>query len=170
MGEPEESDVSKDEGEGTEPTSLSDARLRRADQRRSEALALSMAGATYEQIGDRLGVSPMEAHRIIERAMSSQPDEAVALRRKMENARLDRLQLSIWDDALKGDVKAIDAYLRISQRRSRLNGMDAPLQIELSGHVRMEMEQALDELQQIVLGEVVDRRDDDDWQPPALER
>jgi hypothetical protein len=46
-------------------------------------------------------------------------------------------------------------FLRLSARRARLYGMDAPTQIALSVNIKAEMEAALDDLERVVLGEVI---------------
>jgi hypothetical protein len=76
--------------------------------------------------------------------------------RAVENARLDRAQAAIWAKVLAGDINAGRLFLAISARRSAMNGLDAPKRFELSANVRVEMEQALADLHQVVLGEVVD--------------
>ena len=52
--------------------------------------------------------------------------EAVDQHRALELARLDALQASLWDRAEAGDVKAVNAVLRIIDQRSRLLGLDKP--------------------------------------------
>jgi len=136
-------------------STLSQRRQERDTKQRAEVLSLLMAGLSYDQIAERQGVSNADVRGIIERALASETNTGVATMRAVENARLDRAQAAIWTKVLEGDQKAIQTFLRISQRRSRLNGLDAPMQIELSGSVRFEMEQALNELQEIVLGEVI---------------
>jgi hypothetical protein len=42
-------------------------------------------------------------------------------------------------------------FLQISARRTRLNGLDSPTSVVISPNVRMEMERALADLQQLVL-------------------
>jgi hypothetical protein len=37
---------------------------------------------------------------------------------------------AVWNDALQGDANAVHTALRISERRSRLLGLDAPHSIE----------------------------------------
>ena len=37
---------------------------------------------------------------------------------------------AVWDDVLQGDANAVHTALRISERRSRLLGLDAPHSIE----------------------------------------
>ena len=79
----------------------------------------------------------------------------VAQYRTLENLRLDRVQAAIWPKVLAGDTKAIDTFLRISQRRARLNGLDAPLDVSVSVSIRHEMQTALEQLEQVVLGQVI---------------
>jgi hypothetical protein len=50
--------------------------------------------------------------------------------REIELDRLDRLQRGIWERAKDGDIRAIDAVLRIIDRRARLLGLDAPQKIQ----------------------------------------
>ena len=134
---------------------LSEARRKRDTNRRAEAMSALMAGVSYEMIAERMGISPTEVTAIITRALREKPATGVDLLRDVENARLDRAQSAIWTKVLAGDYRAIQTFLSISQRRAKLNGLDAPLQIEMSHHVKMEMQQALSELQNIVLGEVI---------------
>jgi len=49
--------------------------------------------------------------------------EAVDDHRTTEVARLDALQAALWDDALAGDVAAVDAVLRIVVTRCRVLGL-----------------------------------------------
>ena len=50
--------------------------------------------------------------------------------RHMELARLDMLQVAIWDKCMAGDIPAGNLYIRISKRRSELQGLDAPRRID----------------------------------------
>jgi hypothetical protein len=176
--------MSADESEGgnglVPATDLDAARERRADSHRAEVMSLLMAGMTYEQIGTRLGVTRQAVERVVARAAQAAPDQGVTMRRYVENARLDRAQAAIWAKVLDGDHKAISSFLAISARRARLNGMDAPMEITVSAHVRVEMEAALSELQALVLGidedvgadvwdaEVVGDADGDEGEPSTL--
>ena len=75
--------------------------------------------------------------------------------RAIENERLDVAEAAIWDAVKEGDLKAIAMFLRISARRSRMNGMDAPVRVDLPLGIRAEMEAKLAELRDVVLGEVI---------------
>lgn len=126
--------------------------------RRVEAMSLRLAGLTYEQIGQRLDISKTAALDLVKRGLETAENLNAEQLREIENARLDRAQASIWTKVLDGDIQALDAFLRISARRARLNGMDAPQKVDMNVHIRAEMVQALENLERVVLGEVV--RDD----------
>lgn len=130
---------------------INDARIKRDQAKRSEALSFRMAGLTISQIAERLEVSDTAVSELIGRSLDNLNTPEVEELRSLENARLDRAQAAIWSRVLEGDTKAIDSYLRISQRRSRLNGLDAPIKLDLSVSVRQEMEHALTQLEAVVL-------------------
>lgn len=139
---------------------LDDARRKKEQVRRIEAVSLKLAGLSYEQIGERLGISGSGAKDLVMRTLATAENRAVEAERELENARLDRAQAAIWAKVLEGDLKAVDVYLRISARRARMNGLDAPTKIDLAVSVRQEMHEALANLERIVLGEVISRVDD----------
>lgn len=138
-------------------TNISDKRHARERARRIEAVSLRLAGLTYEQIGERLGITKQGVLDLVTRTLERAENEKAHEMRALEGARLDRAQAAIWSRVLEGDTKAIDTYLRISQRRARLFGLEAPTQIAVAMNVRTEMVQALENLEQIVLGEVISR-------------
>lgn len=149
--------------ESTDHSTKGNRATRRArDQtRRQQALSLRLAGMTYEQIAERLEVSNAGARDMVLRTLERAENRAVDYERGIENQRLDRAQAAIWTKVLDGDLKAIDTYLRISARRAKMNGLDAPTRVDLSVSVREEMEDALQKLEAVVLeGEVI--RDDND--------
>ena len=148
----------------TRRSEIAEARRKRDDANRAEILSLLMAGLSYDQIAERKQMSHSNVVAIVARALSSEPESGIETLRAVENARLDRAQFAIWTRVLQGDDRAIGTFLRISAQRARLNGLDAPLRIEMNAHIRIEMEQALQELQQIVLGEVIpDDYPEADW-------
>jgi hypothetical protein len=104
-----------------------DTRNHERDQR---AWALRLSGATYPEIGAALGVSMQRAQQICARMLKehSVSSEQVETHRATELARLDRMQRAIWPEALKGNLGAVDRSLRLSERRSKLLGLDAPTQ------------------------------------------
>jgi transposase len=150
---------------------LDDVRRKKDSARRMEALSLRLAGLTYEQIAERLDMSKSGAIDLVNRTLNRAENQAVDQMRDLEATRLDRAQAAIWTRVLEGDAKAVDTFLRISQRRAKLFGLDAPTAINLNVGIRNEMEQALTHLQNIVLGKVVSSHyeDSDESPPPAIE-
>lgn len=64
------------------------------------------------------------ASNVVAKALKEQTAEAVGGLRGLENARLDALQVALWDAAMTGDVQAVSAILRIVAARVRLNGLE----------------------------------------------
>jgi hypothetical protein len=98
-----------------------------AAERRTKALALRKAGATFADIGRTLGCSEARAHQIItaelQRLNKERAEQAAEVTR-LELERLDAMQLSIWQKATDGDMEAIDRLLKLMARRAALLGLD----------------------------------------------
>lgn len=124
--------------------------------RRAEAVSMLLAGLTMEQIAERMHISERGVEDLVDRTLARVVNPNAEKLRAVENARLDRSQAAIWSNVLKGDLQAIDTFLRISARRARMNGLDEPTKVNLSVNIRQEMESALAALEAVVLGEVVD--------------
>lgn len=104
--------------------------------RRNEAVRMRLMGVTYEEIARQLGYADRSGARtIVIDALSKQEAESVALLRKVENERLNRVLVGIWPDAIKGKLAAVDRVIRISERLARLNGLDAPISIAVSDDI-----------------------------------
>ena len=136
--------------------------LARAAARRVQAVRLRMSGATYDQVAETCGYSNRSAARqAVMRALTRLEVESVGELRALENARLDADEVvlrTLIGDRNRPDsvrIKAIDSRLRLSARRARLNGMDAPLQVALSAGVTAELEDALAEAAALIEGEVL---------------
>jgi hypothetical protein len=96
-----------------------------ASWRRSEAVRLKAAGHTYEQVAQQLGYANRgTVHRIVQQALHTREAESVDDLRHLELARLDALQAALWPRAMKGDVPAALAVLRVVDQRLRLLGLD----------------------------------------------
>jgi hypothetical protein len=61
----------------------------------------------------------------VAKALREQTAEAVGSLRGLENARLDALQVALWDAAMTGDVKAAAAIVQIVKARVHLNGLES---------------------------------------------
>jgi hypothetical protein len=104
----------------------------KAAARRLQALELRKGGASYRQIGERLGVSDCQAHNDVSRCLdnlSKLADDVAGHLRTMEEARLDALLLAVMPQARQGNLGAVDRVVRIMERRARLLGLDAPTKI-----------------------------------------
>jgi len=131
--------------------------------RQQRALELRIAGMTYSQIGDAIGVGRATAYKYYREALGELLKENVEKMeelRQLELARLDHLQREAETVLRKshvyvsqggkivydGDVKLVDdgptmqaiaTVLRIMERRSKLLGLDQPTKIEQSGSVEV---------------------------------
>jgi len=122
------------------------ARAIKTQERQLEAFKLRRAGATYQEIADRLGYADRgTVHRMVldEMALLSLTyAETVDHVRQMEVARLDDLLLGLMRRLAKLDTlspsehaQVVQAALRIQERRARLLGLDKPTLVEHSGAV-----------------------------------
>ena len=94
--------------------------------RRQQALELRLAGATFRQIAERLGVSLPSAWKHTQAALQQAAQEPTLDVLQLELLRLDRLQTAHWPQALGGNGEAADRVLKIMDRRARLLGLDPP--------------------------------------------
>ncbi|NJM47512.1 MAG: hypothetical protein HC860_16225 [Alkalinema sp. RU_4_3] len=72
--------------------------------------------------------------------------EAQELRR-LEAEKLDRLETALWPIALAGSCKAINSLKGLMERRAKLLGLDASMQLMVEQGVTQELRTALDRLQ-----------------------
>ena len=106
-------------------------------KRRTQAIALRLAGMDYEAIAERLDYSSRgAASKDICRALDSyrkEEEAQVETWRQLESQRLDRLQAAAWAKAVKGDLKAVETVLKVIAQRCKLLGLDMPQRTEVSG-------------------------------------
>lgn len=109
------------------------ARRVKAAERTRQAIALKKAGLSLEAIGQRLGISKAAAGKALHRGLAELRAETLVDAeelRAIEAARLDQAQAAIWPRVLQGNDGAIDRFVRLSQRRAALLGLDAPTKVE----------------------------------------
>jgi hypothetical protein len=91
---------------------------RKRTDRQNEALALRAAGASYQQIGDALGMNKGTAYRLVQRALPSrEPDEQEL---QLDLVRLDQALMSIWPQVRQGDLAAVNTFVKLTDVRERL--------------------------------------------------
>ena len=144
-----------------------EAANRRAD--RVKILALRLAGFSSSQIADQMSMDNRAVEEAIEHTLESTKNRAVSEMRELENQRLDRAQSAIWSEVVKGNMQAINTFLRISQQRSKINGIYAPKKIEMSVGIRNEMENALSELESLMQRQAEDIVDAEVIEPKEIE-
>lgn len=117
-----------------------------AVERQLQALDLRKTGASYPQIARALGYkSPSGAFQAVNAALERVVREPAEEVRALELERLDRLQFAAWPAASQGDVKAIDAILRIMKRRAELLGLDAPTRINVTSTIEAEVDRMIEQ-------------------------
>ena len=100
-------------------------------QKEIKVLELRRVGLTWTRIAEEVGYADHTGayaayKRAIKRTMQQPADEL----RSQELDRIDRLQVAIWPNAMKGDTRAILTIIRLMERRAKLTGLDMPIKIE----------------------------------------
>lgn len=93
--------------------------------KKGQAFELRVAGANYREIAKALGVSVGSAHTYVTEALEELQNanaETVEKLRRMEITRLETIQRSLWTK--KDQPRVADSLIRISERLSRLQGLD----------------------------------------------
>jgi len=108
--------------------------------RRAFVLSKRIAGYKYREIAEmaveHFGVEKLPKHwdaiyayRDVKRELDRQGRQTYLDARKlvrMECDRLDEMLRAIWPEVLDGNLQAIEKALKISERRSKLVGLNAP--------------------------------------------
>jgi hypothetical protein len=99
-------------------------------ERWAKALSLRKAGASYDQIARQLGYADASgAYLAVQKALLATIQEPADELRQMEIERLDMICLAIVAEVKKGHLGAIDRWLKVSERRAKLLGLDAPQKV-----------------------------------------
>lgn len=136
--------------------------------RGARLLRLRAARMTYAQIAQTEGYADAAgARNALIRALQRHEAENVTELRALENLALDDDERALRTIITNGElpatlrIKAIDSRTRLSARRSRLNGLDAPIQVALSAGVAADLDDALAEAEAVLVrGEVIASSDE----------
>jgi hypothetical protein len=105
----------------------------RAAVRRAKALELRIAGMSIRDLAVELGVSSSQAHRDVQRelaALAAASQASAAELRELELARLDvEHARAVEAQAAQPDPRWTRELVRISDRRAKLLGLDAPARV-----------------------------------------
>jgi DNA-binding CsgD family transcriptional regulator len=99
-------------------------------ERRAMALELRKSGAAYREIARQLGVDVHTAHGDVGAELAALREMTVGRAeelRALELERFDRMVAGLWPQIEKGSPPAVTAAIRVSERRARLLGLDAPV-------------------------------------------
>ncbi len=93
-------------------------------------------GQAFHDIAAAVGLnSKQAAYALYQRALREIQDdraETIEAARSFELERLDKIEAAAWIRVDADDPRALDTLLRISDRRARLLGLDAPTKVDLS--------------------------------------
>lgn len=96
------------------------------------AYQLRLSGKTFKEIAQELNYAdPSGAFLAYQRAQAIVSLENLTDWRNLELYRLDALHHSLWYRALGGDIRSVNALLKIFDIRAKLIGLYAPHKIEI---------------------------------------
>jgi hypothetical protein len=107
-------------------------------ERRAIALELRKAGGSYREIARQLSVDVHTAHADVGAELTAIRETTVERAeelRALELQRFDEMTSGLWPQIRAGSPPAVSAAIRVSERRSRLLGLDEPVvtKSELTG-------------------------------------
>jgi hypothetical protein len=99
-----------------------------AVERHIQAFELRKAGASFREVAATLGVSVATAHEDVQRVLAeltAQRAASAAEYVQMELERLDAAQFALFQHLDTGDPQIINAWVKVSESRRKLLGLDA---------------------------------------------
>lgn len=108
-----------------------------AAQRAAKAAGMRMQGYSWDTIAEKLGYKNGSSARMsVQRYTKRLPMESIEELRQSELASLDIAEAALADRIRNGDIKAIEAMLKIKHQRARTTGLysagiDTALDVEL---------------------------------------
>jgi hypothetical protein len=94
--------------------------------RERKGIALRLAGATYEEIGEQLEMSESGAYRLVRRCLDrerARTEEDAETLRQIDLMRVERAILALWAQVKAGHLGAIDRLLRCLDIRAKYLGL-----------------------------------------------
>lgn len=97
-----------------------------------ECLELRRQGLTYRAIGERLGISHPAAYQHVKAALREIAEQSAETAEEIVNLeleRIDRAMVGLDPKIADGDEKAVQAMVKLMDRRARYLGLDSPTKI-----------------------------------------
>jgi hypothetical protein len=97
--------------------------------RRARAIKLRVEGNTYQQIADKLECSLYTAHTDVQAVLQERREQAAEDADQVRDVELERLDLGIAlvvKQIGKGNLAAVDRLVKLTERRCKMLGLDAP--------------------------------------------
>jgi hypothetical protein len=112
-------------------------------ERRVRALELRTSGASFREIARQLGADVHTVHGDIQAELAALRETTVGRAeelRALELERCDQMVAGFWPKVVGGNPPAVLAAVRVSERRSRLLGLDEPTatRTEISGSLSVD--------------------------------
>jgi len=133
-------------------------------ERQQTALSLRKSGASFRAIASHISTLPGNekysegrAHADVTaclKALNEKTSLDTEEYRSLELERLDTAQLAIAKKVQSGDLGSIDRWLRISERRAALLGLDAPVRLKIEQGVEAELSAFLNSLESVLPTEI----------------
>jgi hypothetical protein len=92
---------------------------------------LRAKGRSVEMIAEEMDLNEAMVRRSLTKAMQGLSSESVEELRALENLRIDRMFLPVYERAVQGDLRAIDRAVLLMERRARMMGLDKPMEIDV---------------------------------------
>lgn len=104
------------------------------EKAKEEIFALKRAGKSIEYIGKKYKISEIMVNNVLiqylDKLCKLSTKDANVIRR-LECARLDEMLAGVYPEAIKGKGPAVDRALKIIEKRSKLLGLEAPVETKV---------------------------------------
>lgn len=107
---------------------------------------LRIRGLSLRAIGKTLGINHQTVANRLEMANRAIVLPGVEAMRKQEDERMDNLLMALEGGIRRGDPKAIEAAIKLLERRAKLWGLDKPAELNVTVHEIDERDRELAEM------------------------
>lgn len=113
-----------------------------AKKRASDSLRMYIAGCTFRQIADKLGIAVSTAHADVKSALQDAAKERMDLAGAELEAQVERLmdamrRVAASESYRNGEPQSINAYVKACESMRKLLGLDQPSKVEFEARHTM---------------------------------